>query len=120
MTEHWRPRRRADCAGVPRPCPFVGCRYNTFLDVRADGRLVRLRGKNGPLSVNPATSCALDIAEAGPRQVTDIANLLGVTTPRISQIIDRASQRLRVLYDYDDIEPADFGPTLAEATREVR
>lgn len=119
MTEHWRPRRRADCAGVPRPCPYVGCRYNTFLDVRADGRLVRLRGKSGPLAVNPATSCALDIAEA-PRSVTEIADLLGVTKGMISRIVDRASQRLRVLYDYDDIEPADFGPTFDEATREVR
>lgn len=119
MSEHWRPRRRADCAGVPRPCPFVACRYNMFLDVRTDGRLVRLRGNKGPLSVDPATSCALDIAERGPRQVTEIAELLGVTKARISQLVDHATLRLRVLHEHDDIEPADFGPTLAEATREV-
>jgi len=118
MTEHWRPRRRADCAEVPRPCPFVGCRYNLFLDVRSDGRLVRLRGKHGPLAVDPARSCALDLAEAGPRSVTEIAEQLGVTKARISQIIDRASGRLRVLYDYDDIEPEDFGPTVADSMRD--
>jgi hypothetical protein len=28
-----RPKTRADCADVPRPCPFVSCRWNLYLDV---------------------------------------------------------------------------------------
>jgi hypothetical protein len=65
----WRPRRRGDCADVPRPCPFVGCRYNTFLHVRPDGRIYRSRPELEPHEVDPATSCALDVADRGPQLV---------------------------------------------------
>lgn len=29
-----RPKTRADCANVPRPCPWAGCRYHLAVDVR--------------------------------------------------------------------------------------
>ena len=30
---HERPKTRAECGGVQRPCVFVGCKYNLYLDV---------------------------------------------------------------------------------------
>lgn len=96
----WRPRRRGDCADVPRPCPFVGCRYNLYLDVLDRGRVRRRVPPDvAPEDIDPAWSCALDVAARGKHQVGQIADLLGLTTPRVSQIIDRATKRLRVIED---------------------
>lgn len=35
-----RPRTVADCRDGPRPCPWVGCRFNLLADVLEDGSLV--------------------------------------------------------------------------------
>ena len=61
---------------VPRPCPFVGCRYHLYLDVEPDGAL-RL---NFP-DVEPDElrwSCALDLADevaAAPSELAKRVNL---------------------------------------------
>lgn len=39
MPEPQRPRTRADCEQGPRPCPWVGCRHHTILEVQAGGAL---------------------------------------------------------------------------------
>src|SRR5208337_2271584 len=36
MGDYDRPATRADCSAVPRPCPFVSCRHNLYLDVSKD------------------------------------------------------------------------------------
>lgn len=106
----WRPRRRGECVEVTRPCPYVACRYNLFLDVvdhatpQQRSQRVLLHGQD-PLKADPAASCALDVAERGPQSATDIATLLHVTTARVSQIIDRANRRLRVVYEPAEPEP---------------
>lgn len=56
-----RPVVRAQCADVPRPCPFVSCQHHLFLDVGDAGELVL----NFP-DIEPdqmRSSCALDIAD---------------------------------------------------------
>ena len=35
-----RPRTVADCRDGPRPCPWIGCRFNLLADVLEDGSLV--------------------------------------------------------------------------------
>jgi hypothetical protein len=35
-----RPRTVGDCRKGPRPCPFVGCRFNLLLDMLPDGSIV--------------------------------------------------------------------------------
>lgn len=39
LPEIERPVTRADCANVPRPCPFVGCRANLLVDPLEDGSI---------------------------------------------------------------------------------
>lgn len=61
-----RPRTRGECAGVPRPCPFVSCKYNLYLDVirgRGGREYVKINRKCDPLEVPPDESCALDVAD---------------------------------------------------------
>ena len=33
MALHERPRTRGDCKNLPRPCPFIGCRHNLWMDI---------------------------------------------------------------------------------------
>lgn len=54
VTEQWadtRPETRADCIGRPRPCPWVGCKYNMLLDVREEtGSIILNAAGDGPTS----------------------------------------------------------------------
>ena len=53
-----RPRTRADCENGPRPCPWVGCRHNTYLSImQRTGRIRRARPGLDPTEVPAETSC---------------------------------------------------------------
>lgn len=118
-----RPRTRAECVDVPRPCPFVGCRYNTYLDVSGTGE-IRLNSALEPDEVDPALSCALDVADDGGASLRDVGRVLDVTRERARQIEDRALQRMQRLGP-DLGDPLGEGgaraPTMSrEFRREVR
>ena len=91
-----RPRFRADCKSVPRPCPWVSCRYNLYLDVSTDtGALsITWKGKE-PWEVPADSSCALDVAERGPMLLEEIGDVLNRTRERVRQNEKRALAKLR-------------------------
>ena len=95
--EYDRPQVRADCqAGGPlhyRPCPWVGCKYNLFLDVG------KLRSERYSLTLNhpelepgdipPQYSCTLDIADSGEDKghiLDTVAEALNISRERARQI----------------------------------
>lgn len=104
-----RPRTRADCKDVPRPCPYVGCKYNTYLDIKDDGTI--LAPDYPPWEANPKTSCVLDVADGSlgrpitdptdKMRVADVATLdeigqaIGVTRERTRQVIDNILAKLK-------------------------
>ena len=93
-----RPRTRADCSDVPRPCPWVGCRHNLYLDVSpAQPRTVRLSHPwREPHEVPPAESCALDLATYhGPLEREDVAHVMGRDGERVRQIEEEALDTMR-------------------------
>lgn len=91
-----RPRKRGDCDAVERPCPFVGCRHNLFLDVdEGNGSIKYNFPDREPDEVDPERSCALDIAALGGGTLEDIGELANVTRERIRQIEAKALTRLR-------------------------
>lgn len=90
-----RPRTRADCASVPRPCPYVGCRHNLYLEVtRAGGIRLAFPGRE-PADMPAAGSCALDVAGEGGVSLRQIGRLMGYTRARIGQLLDDALEHLR-------------------------
>lgn len=113
MMEGWRPRRRADCADVPRPCPFVGCRYHLFLERTVSGH-GRQPADLDPLDIPPEQSCALDIADRGAHTLEEVAEALQVTPKGAGVIIERAKRRLRVLQP--TLGTTDYGTTCQEFT----
>lgn len=87
----WRPKIRADCAQVIRPCPYVGCRYHLYLDVDDHDNVRTAPGEPW----DRETSCALDVADEGGMELSRVAELLDVTKERVRQIEARALYRLR-------------------------
>lgn len=105
----WRPKTRDDCRDVPRPCPFVGCRWNLYLDVTERGSIVMNFPEREPGDM--VESCALDVAERGSHNSTEVARHMNLTRARVEQIIDESKSSLRHLrVVHDDLfgdEPHD-------------
>lgn len=95
--ERERPRTRGDCANGERPCPWVGCRYHLFLDVKPNGRLLLAFPDLEPDEI-PA-SCALDIADRGGASQDEIGELLGMSHQAVECIEQRTRPRLVSLYE---------------------
>lgn len=98
-----RPRSRSECAGGPRPCPWVSCRYHlaappsTALEP-SHAELDQLeRDVLAFVDIAPDT-CAIDVADRGEALSCDqIGELLGpgkLSRERVAQIEARA---LRVI-----------------------
>jgi len=89
-----RPRTRADCQNMPRPCPFVSCEHHLYLDVNPDSGAIKL---NFPqLEVwEMAETCSLDVADRGGITLEDVGAILNLTRERIRQIEARAMSKLR-------------------------
>jgi len=100
-----RPPNRSICENGVRPCPYVSCRYHLYLDVRGDG-VLRI---NFP-HIEPdemLVSCALDMAEDGPRTLEQVAALMGMSKERARQLEASALGKLRVAlgaHELDDLE----------------
>jgi hypothetical protein len=98
-----RPAMRVECLGVPRPCPFVGCFFNLYLDVSPTTGAIKL---NFP-DLEPdelRESCVLDVAEAGGETLERVGELANITRERVRQIEQRALVRLRVfpIHEFDE------------------
>lgn len=109
-----RPTKRSDCEGGERPCPFVGCKYNLYLDVSSSGKIRISHPNIAPEQVDPAQSCALDVADDGESSTLDrVAKISRVTRERVRQIEVKALRRLRL------VTPEDMAPPPSRARREV-
>ncbi len=92
LSEGDRPRLRSQCVDGPRPCPWVSCRYNLFLDIRSDGILRFNFPEKEPHEV--FQSCALDLAEDGLRTLEQVALLMGMSKERARQIEEVAFSKI--------------------------
>jgi hypothetical protein len=92
--EYWRPTSRSECLRGPRPCPFVGCRYNLYLDVWSNGNIKLNFPDLEPGEIPPHSSCALDVAGDGPQTLDRVAEVLNVTRERLRQLQEQALARL--------------------------
>lgn len=88
-----RPRTRGECADVPRPCPFVSCRYHLYLDVTPTGTLQINHPDLEPQQLRD--SCALDIADEDSATLERIGGAIAVTRERVRQLIGLSLLRAR-------------------------
>ncbi len=92
VADHGRPKTRGECASVPRPCPFVSCRWHLYADVLENGNL-----KLNMPDIEPGDmkhSCCLDIADRGRNRLEDVGEVMNTTRERIRQIEGAALVKL--------------------------
>jgi hypothetical protein len=96
------PKTRGDCAEGPRPCPFVSCKHNLFLDVNPETGSIKL---NFP-DLEPGDmkhSCSLDEADQHGLTLEEVGDRLALTRERTRQIEIRALNRLARQVPRDDV-----------------
>ena len=81
-----RPKTRGNCCNGPRPCPWVSCKFNLYLDVTEAGS-IKLNFPGKELEELSET-CALDVADRGGATLEATGAVLGLTRERIRQITD--------------------------------
>jgi hypothetical protein len=97
-TGYWKPLTRAECAEMPRPCPFVSCKYHLYIDVSPRTGAIKLNFPD--LEVWEMTeSCALDVADRGGTTLEDVGAIMNLTRERIRQVEVKALAKLEALRD---------------------
>ncbi len=93
-TDHERPKTRADCANVSRPCPFVSCSHHLYLDVSPRTGAIKLNFPDLEVE-DMKESCALDIADRGGATLEKVGALMNLTRERIRQLGESALLQIR-------------------------
>src|SRR2546423_9193384 len=103
-----RPKVRADCAEAARPCPYVSCTYNLYVDVNPRTGSVKMNFPDKELW-ELADTCALDVADRGGITLEEVGVIMNLTRERVRQLETRGLTKLRVIADDGPrkVEPDD-------------
>jgi hypothetical protein len=103
-----RPRTRAECEpggwNEQRPCPFVGCKHHTYLDVNQSNGTLRTSGPlEDLLSGKTRWSCVLDVPTGG-LVLDEVGEVFGVSRQRIQQVEKDVLDNMRRSVGVTEIE----------------
>src|SRR5512141_456119 len=93
-----RPRTRAECLQMERPCPFVSCEHHLYLDVNPDSGAIKLNFPHLEVWEMPET-CSLDVADRGGITLEEVGAILNLTRERIRQVEVRGLVKIRDVSD---------------------
>jgi hypothetical protein len=97
-TDYWKPRTRADCIDMERPCPYVSCKYHLYLDVHPIRGSIKLNFTD--IEVWEMTeTCALDIADRGGITLEEVGEIMNLTRERVRQVETAGLAKLAALQD---------------------
>jgi hypothetical protein len=99
-----RPHTRADCVTSPRPCVFVSCKYNLYLDVNPETGSIKLNFPDKELWELEYT-CALDVAEKGGITLEEVGEIMNLTRERIRQVETRGLEKVRAATEAEPRRP---------------
>lgn len=85
-----RPKTRGECKDGIRPCPYVGCRYNLYLEVSEAGSITL--NYDGEVW-EQTESCALDVADRGDHMLEELAAIMNRTREAIRLVEAKALVR---------------------------
>jgi hypothetical protein len=103
--EETRPKTRADCINGPRPCNFVSCKHNLYLDVNPETGSIKLNFPDKEIWELEHT-CALDVAEKGGITLEEVGAIMNLTRERIRQVETRGLLKLREATETDPVPPS--------------
>jgi hypothetical protein len=93
-----RPKVRGDCAQGERPCPYVSCKYNLYVDVNPRTGSVKMNFPDKELW-ELAETCALDVADRQGITLEEVGLIMNLTRERVRQLEMRGLTKLRVIAD---------------------
>jgi Sigma-70, region 4 len=94
--EQARPRCRADCVNVARPCMYVSCKHHLYLDVNPETGSIKLNFPDKEIW-ELAETCALDVADRGGITLEEVGTIMNLTRERIRQVETRGLLKLRAI-----------------------
>ncbi|MBI3181389.1 MAG: DNA-binding protein [Myxococcales bacterium] len=94
LVDESRPKTRADCVNGPRPCLFVSCKHNLYLDVNPETGSIKLNFPDKEIGELQYT-CALDVAEKGGITLEEVGEIMNLTRERIRQVETRGLMKIR-------------------------
>ncbi len=89
-----RPKTRAECKNMEGPCPYVGCKYNLYLDINKNNGSIKFNFPDLEFDELEET-CALNIIEKGETTLEDIGKHMNLTRERVRQIQDNVIEKLK-------------------------
>jgi hypothetical protein len=92
--DYERPKTRADCAGGPRPCPFVSCTHHLYLDVSPRTGAIKLNFPDLEVE-DMKESCTLDVTDRGGATLEETGAIMNLTRERVRQLEAKALPVLR-------------------------
>jgi len=105
-----RPKTRADCVNSPRPCMFVSCKHNLYLDVNPETGSIKLNFPDKEIWELEHT-CALDVAEKGGITLEEVGEIMNLTRERIRQVEVKGLAKLQALREMSALRDyVDEGP----------
>jgi hypothetical protein len=97
-TDYWKPKTRADCIDMERPCPFVSCKYHLYLDVHPVRGSIKINFTD--IEVWEMTeTCALDVADRGGITLEEVGEIMNLTRERVRQVETAGLAKLAALQD---------------------
>ncbi|MCS6858107.1 MAG: DNA-binding protein [Sandaracinaceae bacterium] len=97
-TDYWRPKTRADCLKMERPCPFVSCKYHLYLDVHPVRGAIKINFTDIEVW-EMAETCALDVADRGGITLEEVGEIMNLTRERVRQVETAGLAKLAALRD---------------------
>ncbi|MBI3074251.1 MAG: DNA-binding protein [Deltaproteobacteria bacterium] len=105
--QYRRPQLRSECREGQRPCPFVSCKFNLYLDVNPETGSIKLNFPDKEIW-EVEQSCALDVAEKGGSTLEEIGLIMNLTRERIRQLENSGLTKIKE--GTTDIRLKDFEP----------
>jgi Sigma-70, region 4 len=110
MEDAQKPKKREDCIGMDRPCPFVSCKHHLYLDVSARTGAIKLNFPDLEVWEMKET-CALDISDRGGTTLEEVGAIMNLTRERIRQVEVKGLAKLQALKDMSSLRDyVDEGP----------
>ena len=90
-----RPHTRAECADMPRPCPYVSCKHHLYLDVNPETGSIKLNFPDLEVWEMKET-CSLDVADRNGITLEEVGEIMNLTRERIRQVEVRGLLKLKM------------------------
>ncbi|MBX3271572.1 MAG: DNA-binding protein [Sandaracinaceae bacterium] len=101
--DYWKPRTRADCVDMERPCPYVSCKFHLYIDVHPVRGAIKVNFPD--LEVWEMTeTCALDVADRGGITLEEVGEIMNLTRERVRQVETAGLGKLEALRDINRLK----------------